>query len=118
MKEDYPDDFIGIAVHNQDPMTLTSYNTGLTNLPGFSGFPSVVVNRQNIIDPEEMPEYFTEIASREVAPIELNVQQSKVSRKITISGDIEFFTNIDDADFSVVAVIVEDSVKDYLDITK
>jgi hypothetical protein len=111
MKEDYPDDFIGIAVHNQDPMTLTSYNTGLTNLPGFSGFPSVVVNRQNIIDPEEMPEYFTEIASREVAPIELNVQQSKVSRKITISGDIEFFTNIDDADFSVVAVIVEDSVK-------
>jgi hypothetical protein len=111
MKEDYPDDFIGIAVHNQDPMTLTSYNTGLTNLPGFSGFPSVVVNRQNIIDPEEMPEYFTEIASREVAPIEVNVQQSKVSRKITISGDIEFFTNIDDADFSVVAVIVEDSVK-------
>lgn len=46
MKEDYPDDFIGIAVHNQDPMTLTSYNTGLTNLPGFSGFPSVVVRRQ------------------------------------------------------------------------
>jgi|JI102314A1RNA_FD_contig_111_395851_length_2852_multi_2_in_0_out_0_2 hypothetical protein len=110
MKEDYPDDFIGIAVHNQDPMTLTSYNTGLTNLPGFSGFPSVVVNRQNIIDPEEMPEYFTEIASREVAPIEVNVQQSKVNRKITISGDIEFFSNIDDADFSVVTVIVEDGV--------
>lgn len=111
MKEDYPDDFIGIAVHNQDPMTLASYNTGLTNLPGFSGFPSVVVNRQNIIDPEEMPEYFTEIASREVAPIEVNVQQTKVNRKITISGDIEFYSNIDDADFSVVTVIVEDSVK-------
>lgn len=111
MKEDYPDDFIGIAVHNQDPMVVSAYDKGIADLPGFGGYPSVVINRQSIIDPEEMPDYFIERTSREVAPVEMSVEQSKVDRKITISGEIEFFSDINDGDFSVVVVVVEDGVK-------
>jgi hypothetical protein len=111
MAKDFPDDFIGIAVHNQDPMAVTAYDNGLGDIPGFSGYPSVVVNRQNVIDPDQMPDYMTEITKREVAPIELNINQTKVGRKITVEGDIEFFTNVEDADFGVVVVIVEDGVK-------
>ncbi len=50
----YGDYFIGIAVHNNDPMTVTDYNAGLTSFPDFTGFPSVVVNRTTLLDPSEM----------------------------------------------------------------
>jgi hypothetical protein len=35
MTATYPDQFIGIAVHNGDPMTVTAYD----NAANFSGFP-------------------------------------------------------------------------------
>jgi hypothetical protein len=35
-------DFIGVAVHNGDPMTVTAYDNGA----GFSGFPGMNVNRK------------------------------------------------------------------------
>ncbi|MBK8625746.1 MAG: choice-of-anchor J domain-containing protein [Saprospiraceae bacterium] len=113
MKKDHPDDFIGIAVHNgsTDPMVVTAYDSALGQLDGFPGYPSVVVNRQSIIDPDQLPDYLAEVTSRESAPVELNVRQSKVGRKITIEGDVEFFTNVTDADFGIVVVVVEDGVK-------
>lgn len=41
LKEQYPDQFIGIAVHNGDVMTVTEYDRGL----GFSAFPAGIANR-------------------------------------------------------------------------
>ena len=110
MAKDYPDEFIGVAVHNGDPMTLAAYDTGLTNLPGFGGFPSVVINRENIIDPSDMPDYIETVTRNEFSPVEMNVEQSKVGRVMTISGDITFYTDIDAADYSVVVAVLEDEV--------
>jgi hypothetical protein len=111
MKKDFPDNFIGIAVHNGDPMVVASYDNGIKTLPRFSGYPSVAVNRQLIIDPEEMPKFLADFTSREVSPFEINVRQSKVNRKITVNGDITFFTSLPDADFNVVVAMVEDGVR-------
>ena len=51
----HPTDVSFIAVHDKtsgtDPMAITLYNDSLVKLPGFSGFPSVVVDRKEIIDP-------------------------------------------------------------------
>lgn len=111
MAKDYPDDFIGIAVHNNDPMTVTAYDAGIRSFPGFQGFPQVIVNRQAAIDPQEMPDYMEFVTAREASPVELSVRQTKVNRKLTIEGDVEFFTDIDDADLGIVVVVVEDGVK-------
>ncbi len=111
MAKDYPNEFIGIAVHNNDPMALAVYDTGLTDLPGFGGFPSVVINREDIIDPSQMPSYFTDVTRNEFSPVEMNVEQSKVGRAMTISGDITFYTDLDAADYSVVVAVLEDEVK-------
>jgi len=111
MAKDYPNEFIGIAVHNNDPMALAAYDSGITNLPGFGGFPSVVINREDIIDPSRMPEYFTVVTRNEFSPVEMNVEQSKVGRAMTISGDITFYTDLDAADYSVVVAVLEDEVK-------
>lgn len=111
MAKDYPDEFIGVAVHNNDPMALAAYDTGLTSLPGFGGFPSVVINREAIIDPQDMPDYIEMVTRSEFSPVEMSVEQSKVGRAMTISGDITFFTDIDAADYSVVVAVLEDEVK-------
>ncbi len=111
MEKDFPNEFVGVAVHNGDPMTVAAYDTGLTNLPGFGGFPSVVINRENIIDPEDMPKYLADVTRNEISPVEMSIEQSKVGKDMTISGDITFFTGMDDADFSVVVAVLEDEVK-------
>lgn len=51
MTNSYPDHFIGIAVHNggSDPMTVENYDAGMSGL--ISGYPSVVVDRGDDIDP-------------------------------------------------------------------
>lgn len=51
MEEKYTDKFVGIAVHNGDPMTVTEYDTWIGNFPGFSGYPNAVVDRVTVIDP-------------------------------------------------------------------
>lgn len=57
MKENYPDDFIGIAVHSSngssqlDPMNLSSYINSLSSLGYLSGFPGSVIDRMVPVNP-------------------------------------------------------------------
>lgn len=62
MTETYPDNFIGIAVHNSDPMVLEAYDNGLN----CNSFPSVKVNRDTFMDPKNMEVQFLDMAA--VAP--------------------------------------------------
>lgn len=54
MEEKYDDRFIGIAVHNGDPMTVTEYDNYVGGFPGFSGYPGVIVDRATVVDPSGM----------------------------------------------------------------
>jgi hypothetical protein len=54
MSNCYGEHFVGVAVHNSDPMELPAFDAGLTSHPDFTGFPSVLVDRDNIIDPSEL----------------------------------------------------------------
>lgn len=47
-------DAILIAVHNADPMADAVYDAGVGAFPGFSGYPSVLVDRKEIIDPSDI----------------------------------------------------------------
>ncbi|MFZ1705505.1 MAG: choice-of-anchor J domain-containing protein [Saprospiraceae bacterium] len=109
MKHDFPNDFIGIAVHNEDPMMIADYDTPFGDY--ISGFPSVVINRDIDIDPADMPDYFSGIVSRQYAPIEVNANHKIENGIITVSGDVTFYTQLDDAKFNVVGIILEDNVK-------
>jgi hypothetical protein len=39
MDKCYTDNFVGVAVHNDDPMALAAYDSWLTSFPGFHWFP-------------------------------------------------------------------------------
>lgn len=109
MRHDYPENFIGIAVHNNDPMAITAYDSEIS--AAISGYPSVLINRELDIDPDEMPDYYNNIASLRFAPVEVEVEQSITNKTLKIDGKVTFFSNIQEADYKLVAVIVEDNVK-------
>jgi thiol-disulfide isomerase/thioredoxin len=52
MQELYKDYWVGIAVHNNDPMKNTEYDAGV--VASIAGFPTVLVDRKDKLDPSEM----------------------------------------------------------------
>ena len=47
MKQEYGDQFVGIAVHNNDPMVVSTYDAGYAAFPGFSGYPTIIMNKKD-----------------------------------------------------------------------
>lgn len=106
----YPNHFIGIGVHNNDPMEIAEYDAGLTSLPDFSGFPSVAVERKLLINPASMELPVLEALTQPTpaalvngASFDANTGELKVS--VTAN-----FTQAVTGDYRIIAVLVEDEV--------
>lgn len=109
MAEEYPNDFIGIAVHNGDPMTIAEYDGPL----GVTGFPGGKVNRTTDSDPgyEALMELIP-MMKQVISPMapSLSATGDKENRTITIAAETEFVTQLNEVDFRLAAVVVEDGV--------
>ena len=80
----FPDNFVGIAVHNADPMVNNTYDAFVTGQPGFSGFPSVFYNREGI---EALDQAALTNAS-------VNEMQDDVEVSLGISADYDEATRV------------------------
>lgn len=109
MAENYPSTFIGIAVHNGDPMTIAEYdsNNGLTSAPA-SNVDRVLLdvypNSSNL-------ELVHNQRMMEIAPASITQEliYDQATREITINLSSEFVAPVSD-DLRFNAVIVEDGV--------
>jgi hypothetical protein len=100
--------FIGIAVHNNDPMTVTAYDAGAA----FSGFPGANVDRLLLggnVSSADFDTYYSNFKTL-VAPVSTSCTMgfNKTTREITINASAAFKTTISTA-VNLLAVIVEDS---------
>ncbi len=112
MRETYPNEFIGIAVHNNDPMAVEDYDGGLTALDGFGGFPSVIINRESIEDPADMDSILRSVIRKDNSPAVIEVSASLAGRTLAIDGTIKFNTSFSAAEkIKLIGVLVEDGVK-------
>ena len=106
----FEDHFVGIAVHNQDPMVHAAYDDALTSGVGFPGFPSVVLDRGNYLDPADI---FVPIKNKILLPpqvdIDATVTLDTETRELNVSATGTFNTDIP-AGYRWNAIIVEDSV--------
>ena len=107
-----PDDFIGIAVHNADPMTVNEYDTGMGDFPGFSGYPSVVVDREEVIDPSTIVASHT---GRVAAVSPAVVTTSDLSfdpntRELTVTVNADFAAYGEGDDIHLALVVTENGV--------
>ena len=108
LSKKYPDHFIGIAVHNADPMVVTAYDQGLGGLIG--GYPSCVPNRDVEIDPSELEAAFLDVVPN--APMVVVGGTATVNTNnnaINIELNANFTMNMS-GDFRFMAVVAEDSV--------
>ncbi|MCS6916466.1 MAG: choice-of-anchor J domain-containing protein [Chitinophagales bacterium] len=110
MTETYPDQFVGVAVHNGDPMANSTYDNGVNTFPGFMGYPSVIVDREYIIDPSALEFDLIDKISNDV-PVKVTVSgeynPSIKQLAVTVTG--EFIQSLS-GNYRFNAVIVEDSV--------
>ncbi|HQK98132.1 MAG TPA: Omp28-related outer membrane protein [Bacteroidia bacterium] len=108
MRSTYPNQFVGVAVHNGDPMTITAYDAGMGGLIG--GYPSVVPNRMAEIDPSQLEQSFLDLIS--VAPdavISGTGTVNSTNNAINIDLSATFNAALS-GDYRFMAVVVEDSV--------
>lgn len=109
MKENYPETFIGIAVHNQDPMAFAEHdgNTGITGYPGCNAdrvLRDVPVSTQSFIGYHEQ--------LLQVAPIAADVSAVffEGTRELEVEVSAEYVTRLSGIDHRLSVILMEDDV--------
>ena len=84
MATNHPTDWVGVAVHNSDPMVVTAWDAGTNAFPGFTGFPSIEVDRTLLVDPSAAASaYATQKAV--IAPVDVALGN------VTFNGNVISF---------------------------
>lgn len=104
MSENYPGLFVGIAVHNNDPMEYTPYDDGM----GFSSFPNSKTDRGSDVDPSYIESEFMDRIM--VAPSAVLTNGAEISgNTLKVSVTADFLADIS-GNYRLACVITEDSV--------
>ncbi|MBK9720663.1 MAG: Omp28-related outer membrane protein [Saprospiraceae bacterium] len=107
----FPNHFIGIAVHNRDPMVFAAYDSGLATFPGFAGYPSVINNRKLLGDPSGMePVFYDHIVELTPVILDLGAKYDATTKELTVEVKADFVEAVT-GDHRFNLVIVEDGVK-------
>lgn len=109
MTKRFGSSFVGVAVHNQDPMVLSAYDSGITSFPGFQGFPGVIYNRDRFLDPSEIAA--PSILDMFVAPtVGISIGgELDGTGALTASIEVNFLEDAN-VDYNVSIIITEDGI--------
>ena len=110
MSERYGDAFIGIAVHNNDPMAVAAYDGAITGFPNFTGFPSVVYQRESIMDPSDIEgPSATDMLEAPIATLVVGSEWDDATRDLTTSVTATFNEAVS-GDYRLALVATETGV--------
>lgn len=110
MTETYPDNFIGVAVHNSttDPMRLTAYDVAISAI--IPGYPGGLVDRVHNVDPTEFEKFFLERSAEEAkVVVTQQVTFDSATRKATVYSKLKFTEEMN-GNYSIAVVFTEDGV--------
>ena len=108
MKETYGNTFVGIAVHNADPMVVSAYDQAMGIV--ISGYPSVVADHVNVIDPSDLEASMLDVIAN---PVHCTVSGTATVNAATNAMNIDLSTTFMmsmSGDYRFMAVVAEDSV--------
>jgi hypothetical protein len=107
MYETFPDNFIGIAVHNADPMVLDAYDTWIGTQ--INGYPSIIADRDgSVYDPLDMQNLIAEKAS-EAPAATLSTTSTLVGNNLTINVSALYNENLS-GDYRFAVILTEDQM--------
>ncbi len=108
METNYPNHWAGVAVHNNDPMTDATYDTGLATF--ITGYPNALVDRAPEQDPSTMePTFLERIIVAPKAFLEIGATYDVGTRVLEVSVTADFQTSTF-ADWRVGIILTEDGV--------
>ncbi len=105
----YPSTWVGIAVHNADPMTVTAYDAGVSAL--ISGYPSGLIDRIPETDPMDFEAaYLNRITVVRPADVAVTNGWNSTTRVMNITVTATFAASLTGINMRLAAVVVEDNV--------
>lgn len=110
MEQNYPNTWIGVAVHNSDPMTVTAYDAAIGGLIG--GYPSGVVDRDMLdIDPSQFPTAYNAQITK-VAPADISVSNTwnAGSRSMSVTVTANWAGSFNSLNYRLAAIVIENNV--------
>ena len=109
MQTNYPDQFVGVAVHAGDPMQITEYDA-LGNLIG--GYPNAVIDRAitNASVSVNAFESYLDTRLAAVAPADIMINNTLDGSNLNIDVTSTFYANFSEADYRLLVIITEDGV--------
>lgn len=118
MKKDHGDSFLGIAVHGSsqgwpDPMEMQEYTDWLFANYNMSGYPHCTVNRMMSAtgDPASIPDYYDKaLASDNFIGMGLDADVNATEQKITAKTILYTAKDLENADYSLAYVLIENDV--------
>lgn len=114
MYDTYPDTWLGVAIHNGDPMTNTAYDQAIGGIiPNFPGYPSATVDRSgnNYVDPSGFEDAYNERIEA-IAPATIHIVNfnfDETTNVVTFELKAQFIVDVYN-ELRFGAAIVEDSV--------
>ncbi len=107
--ENYPTTAVPIAVHNDDPMQVTIYDTGFADFIG--GYPSGAVDRinQDVYPLDFEKELIDRLSTPAPVSVQHNVAYDAATRLITVESQLHFQEAMN-GNFRIAMVITEDNV--------
>jgi hypothetical protein len=114
MAETYPNTWIGVAVHNGDPMVVTAYDAAMASIiPNFPGYPSGTIDRSgsDYYDPSDFEAgYLSRINAISPATIDIvNFAWDTANRVVSFDLQSEFVVDVNN-ELRYAVVISEDSL--------
>ena len=107
-EQDFSDFWAGIAVHNADPMTVATYDTGMGTLIG--GYPSALVDRGADVDPSGMaPDFYSRLQTAPKAFITNGATWDPATRMLYVSVTSDFQAAAN-SNYKIACVLTEDGV--------
>ena len=113
----FPQDFVGIAVHNNDPMEVIAYDSSLyayQNFLSYSGgaaYPSIIGEHKYYMDPLDMPYKLTPFMDQTVpAGIQVYGIYNDVTGILHIDLKTSIVSKLNAIDYRFNLVLTEDSV--------
>lgn len=111
MAHNYTDGtWIGIGVHNGDPMTVPEYVQGL----GITSYPGGVMNREKVFDPSLStlePAYLLAKEEFTLGKIEITAKTwNEVTRELTVEATSNFALDMTGTSYNLSMIIVESGV--------
>lgn len=113
MADTYPDTWIGVAVHNGDPMVYAPYDAAIPNIiPGFMGYPQVTTDRTPGDDDPSLLEAGYERRINTISPATIdiiNFHWDPETRMVSFDLESEFVALVQE-ELRFGVIITEDSL--------